>query len=99
MEVLVIGGDHSDNRKKSFRLRLTKRQTTVTRLAYYGRPDTTYFVYTFDSKGRAIERTTLNADRSLNNRIVYSYDGNGNLSKESLGFLTRLIYLSVWNVD
>jgi hypothetical protein len=59
-----------------------KRQTTVAWVTYFGKPSTKYFVYTFDSKGQAIERTTLNDDHSLYHRITYSFDAKGTLSRE-----------------
>ena len=78
--------DHSRSgtlsEKRLFAYDNAKRQVTVTWITYYSKPSTKYFVYTFDLKARAVERTTLNDDRSLNHRIVYSYDSNGNLAKE-----------------
>jgi hypothetical protein len=78
--------DHSRNgtisEKRLFSYDIPKRQVTVTWTTYYIKPSTKYFVYTFDTKGRAIERTTLNDDRSLYHRIIYSYDANGTLTKE-----------------
>jgi len=78
--------DHSRNgnvsEKRLFAYDSAKRQVTVTWVTYYIKPSTTYFLYAFDAKERAVERTTLNDDRSLNHKIVYFYDGNGNLAKE-----------------
>jgi hypothetical protein len=81
-EIRVIEKSGTITEKSLLAYDHVKRQTTVTWLTYYGKPATTYFVYTFDPKGRATERTTLNADRSLNHRIVFSYHSNGNLAKE-----------------
>ena len=81
-EIINYTQDGTISEKSLFSYEPTKRQTTVTWLTYRGAPSTNYFVYTFDSKGRKIERTTLNEDRSLNHRIAYSHDESGNLSKE-----------------
>jgi RHS Repeat len=81
-ETIQYSRDGTITEKSLFAYEPSKRQTTVTWLEFRGKPLTLYFVYTFDGSGRAIERTTLNADHSLNHRIVYAYDSKSNLSKE-----------------
>jgi hypothetical protein len=82
VETIDYARDGTVSEKHLFSYDPARHQTTVTWQMYFGKPSTKYIVYTFDSKGHAIERTALNDDRSLFHRIVYSYDAKGNLSKE-----------------
>ena len=86
VEINQYSGEKTVLQKRVITYEPEKRQTTVKWSMYYDQgkePSVLIIVYTFNSKGQAIERTSLNADRSLTHRIVYSYDDRGNLSREA----------------
>ncbi len=81
-----FSGEKTVLEKRGITYEPEKRQTIVKWSMYHDQgkePSILIIVYTFNSKGQAVERTSLNAARSLTHRIVYSYDDRGNLSREA----------------